>query len=172
MLALPQAVKIYLASGPTDMRKGMDGLAGIVRTAFADDPLSGHLFVFVSRRQDRVKILFFDHGGFVVYYKRVEAGKFTVPPIPAGAKRIELEATDLAMLLRGIDFSRVRRPLPWMPKVPPDDSPPGGSGDSTPGVPPVPPVVPPAAPVVPPASLSPGLIGCPPEIMLDSRWRA
>ena len=169
MLALPQAVRIYLASGPTDMRKGMDGLSGIVRMALEDDPLSGHLFVFVSRRQDRVKILFFDYGGFVVYYKRLGAGKFPVPPIPAGAQRIELEATDLTMLLRGIDFSRVRRPLPWMPKVP-DDTPPGAPSGPAPGAPPVPPVAPPT-PVVPPASLSPGPIGCPPEKMLDRRIR-
>jgi len=152
------------------MRRGIDGLSGIVRMAFDDDPLSGHLFVFVSRRQDRVKILLFDYGGFVVYYKRLEAGKFQVPPIPAGAQRIELEATDLALLLRGIDFSRVRRPHPWMPKVPPDDTPPGAPSGPAPGVPPVPPVVPPT-PVVPPASLAPGLIGCPPEKMLDTRIR-
>ena len=57
MLMLPQAVRIYLATGPTDMRKGMDGLCGVVRDAFAEDPLSGYLFIFVGRRQDRVKIL-------------------------------------------------------------------------------------------------------------------
>jgi transposase len=160
MLTLPQSVKIYLASGPTDMRRGIDGLAGVVRTVFNDDPLGGHLFVFVSRRQDRVKILLFDHGGFVTYYKRLEAGKFRVPPVPSGATRIELEAADLAMLLRGIDFSRVRRPLPWLPKVPPGDT----SPDTPPAATPVTPVVPPTVPPVP--AFSP-LMGCPPKKMLD-----
>lgn len=118
MMTLPSSVKVHLATGPVDMRKAIDGLSAIVQSQWQQDPYSGHLFVFVGRRRDRVKILFFDHGGFVVYYKRLEAGRFKIPTVPTDATRVVLEPCDLAMLLRGIDFSRVRRPLPWMPSVP------------------------------------------------------
>ncbi len=115
MVTLPPSVKVYLALGPTDMRKSIDGLSAIVQSKWRQDPHCGHLFVFVSRRRDRVKILYFDHGGFVVYYKRLEAGRFRLPVVPSGTDRVRIEASDLQMLLRGIDFSRVRRHVPWMP---------------------------------------------------------
>ena len=115
MITLPSSVKIYLASKPADMRKGFDGLMGIVRSTLRQDPFSGHLFVFVSKRADRVKILFWDRGGFVLYYKRLEAGKYRVPHIGPGARAVQMDAAELSMLLEGIDFSRVRRPVPWMP---------------------------------------------------------
>jgi transposase len=115
MVTLPSSVKIYLALDPTDMRKQIDGLSAIVQGKWKIDPYCGHLFVFISRRQDRVKILYFDHGGFVVYYKRLEAGRFRIPAVPTGSTRVMIEASDLQMLLRGIDFSRVRRNVPWIP---------------------------------------------------------
>jgi len=115
MLMLPSSVKVYLASQPTDMRKSIDGLLGLVRGTVDADPFGGHLFVFVGRSRDRVKVLFFDHGGFVVYYKRLERSRFQVRFPEAGAKHVELEATQLAMLLRGIDYSRVKQPVPWRP---------------------------------------------------------
>jgi transposase len=108
-------MRVYLATEPFDMRKSIDGLMGVVQGRWREDPFSGNLFVFVSRRCDRLKVLYFDHGGFVLFYKRLEAGKFRLPKVAASADRIRLEPTDLAMLLRGIDFSRVRRPVPWMP---------------------------------------------------------
>lgn len=117
MIGLPPSVKIYLATAPVDMRKGMDGLMGLVRSAWRQDPYSGHLFVFVSRSSDRVKILFWDHGGFVLYCKRLERGRFRVPSINPRVQTVSLSAVDLTMLLEGIDFSRVRRPVPWMPPV-------------------------------------------------------
>lgn len=116
MLMLPSTVKIYLASTRTDMRKSIDGLAGLVRGTVDVDPFGGHLFVFLGRRRDRVKILFFEQGGFVVYYKRLERGHFHVRLPEPGATHVELEATELAMLLRGIDFARVRKPEVWIPK--------------------------------------------------------
>ena len=73
MLMLPSSVKVYLASQPTDMRKSIDGLLGVVRSTVDADPFGGHLFVFVGRSRDRVKVLFFDHGGFVVYYNHHES---------------------------------------------------------------------------------------------------
>ncbi len=116
MLTLPPSVKVYLALGQVDMRNGFDGLLGRVQSVLKADPYSGHLFVFVSRRADRAKVLFWDVGGFVLYYKRLEMGKFRLPTVHADAASVQMDATELAMLLDGIDYSRVRRPVPWTPK--------------------------------------------------------
>ena len=115
MLTLPPSVRVYLATTPTDMRKGFDGLTGLVKTQIGEDVYSGHLFVFVSRRADRIKILTWDQGGFVLYYKRLEAGRFRVPMLKSRQKSVRIEGSQLAMLLDGIDFSRVRRPIRWQP---------------------------------------------------------
>lgn len=116
MLSLPPSVRIYLSTAPADMRKGFDGLLGIVRGILKKDPMTGHLFVFISKRQDRAKILWWDIGGFVLYYKRLEMGKFRIPRVRPGQKSIQVDSAELAMLLDGIDYSRVRRPVPWQPK--------------------------------------------------------
>ena len=79
MLTLPPSVRIYLAVGQVDMRRGHDGLAAIVRGQWKLDLYGGHLFVFLGRRADRCKILFWDRGGFVLYYKRLERGRFRLP---------------------------------------------------------------------------------------------
>jgi transposase len=115
MLSLPPSVLIYLATTPTDMRKSIDGLAAVVRNAWQLDAFSGHLFVFPSRRGDRIKILCWDRGGFVVYYKRLESGRFKVPLFDANAKTAEIEATELSMLLDGIDTRAVRKLKRWQP---------------------------------------------------------
>lgn len=116
MLTLPSTVKIYLASGPVDMRKSIDGLMSIVRNIWKDDPYSGHLFVFFSRYSNRVKILLWDNGGFLIIYKRLERGKFQIPKVNGGHS-MRLDAAQLVMLLQGIDYSRVRMPAPWMPSA-------------------------------------------------------
>lgn len=115
MLKLPRSVRIYLACGPTDMRKGHDGLSTLVEQRLGQDVYSGHLFVFVSRKGDRIKILTWDHGGFVLWYKRLEQGRFRLPAIDDEQTAVELESTQLTMLLDGIDYSRVRRPIRWEP---------------------------------------------------------
>ncbi|WP_309896810.1 IS66 family insertion sequence element accessory protein TnpB [Archangium sp.] len=115
MLTLPGSVRILLATQPVDMRNSIDGLMALVRTAWGQDVYSGHLFVFVSRKGDRVKILTFSRGGFVLYYKRLEAGRFRLPPVDADAQAVQLDATQLAMLLDGIDVARVERPRAWTP---------------------------------------------------------
>lgn len=104
MLTLPRSVRIYLATGPVDLRKSIDGL-GALAQAHGHDLYNGHLYVFTSRRGDRVKILAWDHGGFVLYYKRLERGRFKLPEVAPGADEVELDATQLAMLLDGIDSS-------------------------------------------------------------------
>ena len=116
MLSLPSAVRIWLASEATDLRKSFDSLAEVVRRQLALDPLSGQLFVFRNKRADRVKLLYWDEDGFVIVYKRLEAGTFRFPSVQgAGA---EIRAADLQMLLDGVDLSsvkrgrRYRRPLP------------------------------------------------------------
>ena len=117
MLTLPPSVRIYLATTPVDMRRGHDGLAAIIRNQWRLDLFGGHLFAFLGRRGDRCKILFFDRGGLVLYYKRLERGKFRLPTVTPGATSVTLDATELAMLLDGIDVSRVRRPPRWAPPV-------------------------------------------------------
>ena len=118
MLTLPVSVCIYLASTLVDMRRGHDGLCALVRKQWDVDIYGGHLFVFVGRRADRCKILFWDRGGFVVYYKRLEHGRFKLPQIPTGASSVAMDATELAMLLDGIDVGTVRRPALWTPPTP------------------------------------------------------
>jgi transposase len=115
MLTLPSSVRIYFFGKPTDMRKGFDGLTALVKAAGLNE-FSGHLFVFVSRRADRVKVLTWERGGFVVWYKRLERGKFRRPQIGAETTQIRLEPDQLTLLLEGIDLNGVRRPRRWAPK--------------------------------------------------------
>jgi transposase len=91
------------------MRCGFDRLAERVRAVIGQDALSGHLFVFRSRRGDRLKILLWDRDGFLLWYKRLESGVFKLPRVPAGARSVELRASELAMVLDGIDVSKLRR---------------------------------------------------------------
>ena len=115
MLTLPSSVRVYLAAEPIDLRRGHDGLVALVRGLWKMNPFDGHLFVFLGRRIDRVKILVWDRNGFVIYYKRLSQGRFRMPQIPPGSTRVELDATSLAMLLDGIDVKRVTRPPVWSP---------------------------------------------------------
>jgi transposase len=115
MLTMSSAVRIVLATEPIDMRKSIDGLMALVRGSWGEEVYSGHLFVFVGRRADRVKILTFSRGGFILYYKRLEAGRFRLPRVEAQARTVTLDATQLAMLLDGIDVAEVKRPPVWQP---------------------------------------------------------
>ena len=130
MLTLPRAVRIYLAAGPVDLRKSIDGLGALARER-SHDLFSGHLFVFTSKRGDRVKILSWDRGGFVLYYKRLERGRFKLPVIAPGAVEVELDATQLAMLLDGIDVKRVKTPMRWEPGARPVPSVRRGGAEKT-----------------------------------------
>jgi transposase len=104
-----QGARIWLAAEATDMRCGFDRLAERVRAVIGQDPLTGQLFVFRSRRGDRLKILVWDRDGFVLWYKRLEAGVFKLPRVMAGARSVELRASELAMVLDGIDVSKLKR---------------------------------------------------------------
>lgn len=116
MLTLGIGTRVVLATEPIDLRRGHDGLISLVRARWDADPYSGTLFVFLGRRGDRAKILFFERGGFVVYYKRLERGRFVMPAVPDGATSIALDGASLAMLLDGIDLRAVKRPALWAPK--------------------------------------------------------
>ena len=104
-----QAARIWLAAEATDMRCGFDRLAERVRVVIGQDPLGGHLFVFRSRRGDRMKILLWDRDGFVLWYKRLESGVFKLPRMSAGSRSIEIRGSELAMILDGIDVSKLKR---------------------------------------------------------------
>lgn len=114
MITLPSSVRIYLAVGAVDLRKSIDGLGAIVSER-GHDLYSGHLYVFLSRRSDRLKILTWSAGGFLLLYKRLERGRFRLPAIRDGQTEVEIDATQLAMLLDGIDIQRVQPPRRWTP---------------------------------------------------------
>ena len=102
-------VRVFLCTSRTDMRKGFDTLAVLVREGLGYDPLSGHLFLFIGRRRDRLKILYWDRDGYALWYKRLEQGTFRIPVAKPDAASIELKASELAMLLEGIDLRSIKR---------------------------------------------------------------
>ena len=106
-MSIPSTVSIFLYSEPTDMRKGFDGLSGIVRSEFAADPLDGSLFLFINRRRDRLKILHWDGAGYWLYYRLLEAGTFEM--IPSNGPCAQLNSTQLAMLLGGVSLAAAKQ---------------------------------------------------------------
>ena len=117
MLTLPPSVRIYLARGSTDIRKGIDGLCALARDVVGEDPFSGHLFAFLNRRKNHVKMLVWTRGGFMIVQKKLEAGTFAFArQLTNDARRIEVEAHELAMLLEGIDARSVKFAPRWAPK--------------------------------------------------------
>jgi transposase len=110
MIHLPASVRVYLCLTPCDMRKSFDSLHALVQEHLELDAFAGHLFVFTSRRQDRVKILYWDRDGFAVWSKRLEEGTYAVPVGAGGAeRRREITAQELGALLSGIDLSTAKR---------------------------------------------------------------
>lgn len=101
--------RIWLCTGPTDMRRGFDRLAEQSRQVTRQDPQSGHLFVFRSRGGDRLKVLYWDRDGYCLWYKRLEEGTFKLPKVKAEQPSLELRASELAMILDGIDLASVKR---------------------------------------------------------------
>jgi transposase len=105
MITVPAGIRVLVATKPVDFRKGGDGLAALVREALGEDPFSGTIFVFRSKRADRVKILAWDGSGLVLFWKRLEHGAFRWPPISEGMMR--LTASQLTALVDGMDWSRL-----------------------------------------------------------------
>src|SRR5271156_5113424 len=101
--------KIYLYAKNVDMRKSFDGLHAIVQTEFRRDVRLGDLFLFLNRRLDRIKLMHWDRDGLVIWMKRLEKGSFQRPRCAAGADHVEMDATDLAILLAGLELASVKR---------------------------------------------------------------
>jgi transposase len=109
VLSLSLSVEVYLCTLPTDMRRGFDGLMRMSEEHLQRNVVKGGLLVFVNRHRDRVKLLYWDHDGLAIWYKRLERGTFALPPVDEDATSITLSATDLAMLLGGVNLKSVRK---------------------------------------------------------------
>jgi transposase len=107
MLSFPSSVRIFLCLQPADMRRSFDGLSRMVDEVIGEDPLSGYLFVFLNKRSNRMKILYWDRDGFALWYKRLEEGAFCFPH--AEGDSVAVNSTDLSMILDGVDFNSIKR---------------------------------------------------------------
>ena len=108
-MLLPRAVKVYFASEPTNMRQSFDGLSNQVRHVLRHDPLSGHVFIFLNRRRNQVKLLLWTRGGFTIVHKRLERGTFAFArELGAQSKCVPIDVHELSMLLEGIDIAHGR----------------------------------------------------------------
>ena len=114
MLTLPSSVRIFIAAEAVDLRRGFDGLSAATRSIILQDPMSGHVFAFLNRRRNRIKLLIWDRTGLVLVYKRLEQGTFRIPTEPSpGARHVELDSGDLGLMLEGIDLRGARRQRRW-----------------------------------------------------------
>ena len=109
MATLPLGTRVYLCTRPTDMRKSFDGLIAATKTVLGQDPLSGHLFVFVNRKADYAKCLYWSRGGYCLWAKRLEVGRFAKVNACASANAIAMTDTQLLMWLDGIELDRTRQ---------------------------------------------------------------
>jgi transposase len=107
MLTIPSSTRISLCTTPIDMRKSFDGLIGIVRNMLEADPLADHLFIFLNRQHNLMKVLYWDGDGFVIWYKRLEIGTFRFPACTENTKSLDITRSGLAMILEGIDLSQL-----------------------------------------------------------------
>jgi len=132
VLSIAASTPIYLFIQPADMRKSFDGLSGLVTDAFGHDVFAtpgsegtssagafsgGGLFVFHNKRKDRLKILYFDHDGFALWYKRLEQGTFVFPVVKPGQTRLTVSPTDLRLILDGVDLKSVKKLKRYTPSV-------------------------------------------------------
>ena len=113
MIVPGPATRVFLAAGATDMRKGYDGLAALVKSHLEADPLSGHLFVFTNRSRNRLKVLYFDGSGLWVCSKRLEKGRFSWPCAEDRGRVVHLRQEELALLIGGIELERTRDKEWW-----------------------------------------------------------
>lgn len=109
MLSLPSGAQVFLCARPVDLRKSFDGLCAVVEAVFARSVFDGHLFLFLNHRRDRLKALWWDQDGMVIFYKRLEQGCFELPRNADECDQITLDATALAMLLGGVPLATPRR---------------------------------------------------------------
>jgi transposase len=118
VLSLPPSVRLYVATQPVDGRKGVDSLMMIVRDVFGHDPFGGHLFVFFSKRCDRVRIVYWDRDGFAAWTKRLERGRFSSTFSADGRLTAEaIEAAELGLIIQGLDLRGAKRRPRWEPRA-------------------------------------------------------
>lgn len=118
MIFLPRSVKVYVATQPVNLRKSFDGLSNETREVLRLNPLSGHIFVFLNRRKNQVKLLMWTRGGFTVVHKRLERGRFSwVRDVRPDARRVEIDVHELSMLLEGLTFVKGRASQRWEPPL-------------------------------------------------------
>lgn len=116
MLSLPPSVRLFVATQPVDGRKGPDSLMALVRDVLRHDPLSGHLFIFFSKRCDRVRVVYWDRTGIAMWTKRLEKGRYHPSFSPDGHLASNaIEAAELALIVEGIDLAGARRRPRWQP---------------------------------------------------------
>jgi transposase len=116
VIFLPRAVRVYFATGPVNLRKSFDGLSNEVRAVLVHDPLSGHVFVFLNKRRNQVKLLVWTRGGFTIVHKRLERGTFCFPAqVTREATSVPIDAHELTMLLEGIELGEARTKARWEP---------------------------------------------------------
>jgi len=108
MISVASQAKIFLYCHATDMRKGFDGLSGIIRDELQQEPTDGSLFLFINRRGDRIKILYWDRDGLALWYKRLEAGTFE-RSVDGSKPVVNIDATELSMLLGGVPLAKTKR---------------------------------------------------------------
>ncbi len=109
MLSIPPGIQVYMAIAAVDMRKSFDGLSAAVQTVFQRDVLDGHLFLFLNKRRDRIKILWWDNDGLAIFAKRLERGTYELPRHEPGTPHLRLDATQLALLLSGVQLDAPKR---------------------------------------------------------------
>lgn len=118
MILLPRAVKVYVATEPANLRKSFDGLSNEIRQVLRHDPLSGHIFIFVNRRRNQVKLILWTRGGFTIVHKRLERGTFAFArELTSEAQCVAIDVHELGMLLEGIDVTRGRVSKRWEPPL-------------------------------------------------------
>jgi len=117
-MLLPRAVRVYVATEPVNLRKSFEGLSNEVRGVLSLDPLNGHVFLFLNRRKNQVKLLVWTRGGFTILHKRLERGTFVFAEHGgATAKSVEIDVHELSMLLEGIDIRLARASARWEPAL-------------------------------------------------------
>jgi transposase len=109
MLSLSASSRYFLYRHQSDMRKGFDGLSGLVRDALQKDPLSGDVFIFFNKRRNQVKLLLWERDGFSIYHKRLEGGTYELPSLSCSSTSVELRSDELMLILQGISLKSVQR---------------------------------------------------------------
>jgi transposase len=118
VILVPRSVRVYFATRPTNLRKSFEGLSNEIRETLRHDPLAGHIFVFLNRRKNMVKLVMYTRGGYTIIMKRLEKGTFAFPDrVVEGAASVAIDVHELAMLLEGIDIRRARTSSRWEPPM-------------------------------------------------------